>query len=131
MQKIIKTNKEWRTKLTPEQYRITREKGTEPAFSGEYWNKHDKGLYICSNCGLELFSSDTKFDSKTGWPSFDNPINLKNIELKVDDSYGMLRTEVSCKRCEAHLGHLFNDGPTKTGSRYCINSSALKFRQKL
>jgi len=128
MPKSLQTQEHWLTRLTPEQFKITRQKGTEAPFTGKYWNKYDKGMYTCCNCGLKLFSSDTKFNSFTGWPSFDRPIDLKNIILNKDNSYGLNRTEVQCKRCGAHLGHLFDDGPTKTGSRYCINSAALVFR---
>src|SRR5258708_64141 len=116
----------WKDTLSPEEYHITRECGTEPAFSGKYWNNHETGMYECVACGQALFSSETKFDSGSGWPSFDEPVNKEHIELREDTSLGMSRTEVICKKCGAHLGHLFNDGPKETtGMRYCINSAAL------
>lgn len=131
MDKIIKTEEEWKKELTPEQYRVLREGGTEPAFTGALYNNHEQGVYQCAACGQELFSSDTKFDSGTGWPSFTDPMNLEHVELRDDNSYGMHRTEVVCKRCGSHLGHLFDDGPRdKGGKRYCINSCALTFEKK-
>jgi len=122
---------DWKQKLTPEQYRIMREGGTEPPFSGKYVHTKDKGVYKCAACGVELFSSDTKFDSGTGWPSFTEPANRKNIELREDKSGGVVRVEVVCKKCGSHLGHVFDDGPKdKGGKRYCINSECLKMEKK-
>ena len=123
--------KNWKEKLTSEEYRVMREKGTEAPFSGKYWNEHAKGMYRCRGCGAELFSSDAKFDSNTGWPSFTEPNNLEHIVLSDDSSHGMKRTEVLCKKCGAHLGHVFDDGPAeKGGRRYCINSVCLELEKK-
>ena len=119
----------WKEKLTPEQYKVVRQKGTERAFTGALWNNHENGMYECVACGQPLFSSDAKFDSGTGWPSFDRPVDWEHLELHEDRSFFMTRTEVVCKNCGAHLGHLFDDGPRETtGQRYCIDSDALKFR---
>lgn len=131
MDPIIKTDEEWKKDLTPEQYAVLREKGTEPAFTGKYVDNHDNGTYTCAACGQQLFSSDTKFESGSGWPSFTDPMNLEHVELRDDSEYGMKRTEVVCKRCGSHLGHVFDDGPQdKGGKRYCINSCALNFEKK-
>lgn len=130
MKSIPKTEQAWKKKLTREQYTILREKGTEPAFTGKYDKSKDVGTYMCAGCGAELFDSGTKFDSGTGWPSFDKPKNRENVVLKKDFSHGMIRTEVLCRKCGGHLGHLFNDGQTPTGQRYCINSCALEFKKK-
>ncbi|MFN0072787.1 MAG: peptide-methionine (R)-S-oxide reductase MsrB [Chloroflexota bacterium] len=125
---IKKSEDEWRRELTPEQYNILREKGTERPFTGEYVHSKTDGTYICAGCGAELFRSDTKFDSKSGWPSFTEPANVEAVDLHVDSSYGMIRTEVTCKACGGHLGHVFDDGPAPTGQRFCINSVSLKLQ---
>ena len=125
--KIQKTEEEWRKELTPEQYAILRKKGTEPAFSGALYRNHADGMYHCAACGAELFKSDTKFESGSGWPSFFLPADQSAIETHEDMSYGMRRVEVTCARCGGHLGHVFPDGPKPTGLRYCINSASLKF----
>jgi peptide-methionine (R)-S-oxide reductase len=129
--KMPKNEEEWKKKLTPQQYGVLRQKGTEIPFTGKYVHNKDKGSYMCAACGAELFSSDTKFESGTGWPSFYDMKNKKNVELKEDNSLGMRRVEVLCKKCGGHLGHLFDDAPqTPTGKRFCINSCSLEFRKK-
>ncbi|MFA6314659.1 MAG: peptide-methionine (R)-S-oxide reductase MsrB [Sterolibacterium sp.] len=129
-QKIRKTEAEWQAQLSPRQYRVTRQKDTEPAFTGQYWNTHETGVFQCVCCGAALFDSDQKYDSGCGWPSFTAPVARENINETDDASHGMHRTEILCSQCDAHLGHVFADGPKPTGLRYCINSASLKLQKK-
>lgn len=129
-EKGIKSDEEWKKHLTPEQYEVLRNKGTEQAFTEKYHNVKDDGMYYCAGCGSQLFSSDAKFDSGTGWPSFSDPVNMEKIELRPDNSRGITRTEVVCKNCGGHLGHVFDDGPGEDGKRYCINSCILNFKKE-
>jgi peptide-methionine (R)-S-oxide reductase len=128
-QKITKSETEWKKELPPEAFHVLREKGTEAAFTGAYWNNHEQGMYRCKACGLALFSSKEKFDSGTGWPSYWKPVKEENVEERSDTSWGMRRTEIECARCGGHLGHVFPDGPKPTGLRYCVNSASLTFEK--
>jgi peptide-methionine (R)-S-oxide reductase len=128
--KVIKTEEQWREQLSPEQYQIARKAGTEPAFTGQYWNTKDPGVYVCVCCGEPLFNAQTKFDSGTGWPSFSKPIESSAVEEHSDRSFGMARTEARCASCNAHLGHVFEDGPAPSGLRYCMNSASLQLKRE-
>jgi peptide-methionine (R)-S-oxide reductase len=130
MEKVKKTEEEWQKQLTPEQYHVARQKGTEPAFTGKYWDNHEDGTYRCVCCGAELFDSATKFESGTGWPSFSAPLDPSKVRTETDSSYGMRRVEALCAQCDAHLGHVFPDGPRPTGTRFCMNSASLDFKKK-
>ncbi len=130
MEKIKKTDEEWRKELSPELYQVARQKGTEPAFTGKYWDNHDEGTYRCACCGAELFDSATKFDSGTGWPSFSAAVAPNSVRTETDTSHGMRRVEALCAQCDAHLGHVFPDGPRPTGTRFCMNSASLDFKKK-
>ncbi len=127
---VVKSDEEWKKELTPEQYDILRNKGTERAFTGKYYHNEDDGTYLCAGCGNALFSSETKFDSGSGWPSFFDAANKEAIETKLDKTHGMMRAEIVCNRCGSHLGHVFDDGPNPTGLRYCVNSASLDFKKK-